>query len=374
MTVERRTDVTNRYINRNLVPSISAVDLFCGAGGLTNGLQTEGINVVAGFDIEESCRFPYEHNNDSTFFNKDVSELESEFVRSLYPEGHIKLLAGCAPCQPFSSYSQGKDVANDRRWPLLYAFSRLIREVEPELVTMENVPDVTKHQVYDDFVNELNQLGYHVWGQKVYCPDYGLPQQRKRHVLVASRLGPIELSPPSHRPEEYVSVESVIGHLPPIEAGKKNDDDPLHRSANLSPLNQKRIRHSIPGGTWKDWPQSLVAKCHRKKSGKNYAGVYARMSPDKPAPTMTTQCYGYGNGRFGHYDINQNRAISIREAAIIQTFPDDYEFLSDPENISLIHLGKLIGNAVPVKLAQVIGKTLYEHTTDVLCQRSNDVA
>lgn len=341
---------------------ISAVDLFCGAGGLTHGLIKSNINVVAGYDIEESCRFPYEKNNKGAkFYNKDVAKLSSDEVLEHFPKGDIKLLAGCAPCQPFSTYSQGKDVSNDKRWPLLYAFSRLIREIEPELVTMENVPDVTKHKVYHDFVSELESLGYKVWAERVFCPEYGMPQIRKRHVLLASKIGEIQLIKPTHTRDKFVSVESVIGKLPPIKAGEKHESDPLHQSAGLSKLNIERIKHSKPGGTWKDWPHELVAKCHQKASGKTYSGVYARMRGDDPAPTMTTQCYGYGNGRFGHYDVKQNRAISLREAAIIQTFPKSYKFFKKGADYNFSGIGKMIGNAVPVKLGKVIGESFTKH-------------
>lgn len=338
---------------------ISAIDLFCGAGGLTHGLIKAKINVVAGFDIEESCRYPYEKNNaGAQFFNKDVSSLSIEEIESLYPKEDIKLLAGCAPCQPFSTYSQGKNATEDKRWPLLYSFSRLIKGIKPELVTMENVPDVTKHKVYNDFLVELETLGYSIWAKTVYCPDYGMPQIRKRHVLLASRIGTVQLLDATHTANNYVTVKSAIGHLPSIKAGEVLQQDILHQSAKLSPLNIKRIQHSKPGGSWKDWPNDLVAKCHRKATGKTYSGVYARMSEDKPAPTMTTQCFGFGNGRFGHYDIKQDRAISLREAALIQTFPAGYEFFPKNGDFKFGRIGKMIGNAVPVELGKFIGKSL----------------
>ena len=339
---------------------ITAIDLFCGAGGLSHGLLKSKVNVVAGFDIEESCRYAYEKNNKGAkFINRDVATLTAEDVLALYPKGDIKLLAGCAPCQPFSTYSQGRDAQKDKKWPLLYAFSRLIKEVKPELVTMENVPDVTKHKVYHDFVAELEQLGYNVWAQRVYCPDYGIPQIRKRHVLLASKLGIVELINPSFSPENYRTVKDIIGDLPPIEAGQQHTKDPLHVSASLSILNLERIKASKEGGSWLDWPEKLRALCHRKESGRTYGGVYARMRWDKPSPTMTTQCFGYGNGRFGH--PNQNRAISLREAAMLQTFPKSYKFIAPDQKLHMTVIGKMIGNAVPVDLGKVIGISLVRH-------------
>ncbi|WP_423896709.1 DNA cytosine methyltransferase [Candidatus Pelagadaptatus aseana] len=336
---------------------ISAVDLFCGAGGLTHGLIKSKINVVAGFDIEKSCKFAYEKNNKGAkFLHQDVSTLTAEELKGLYPKGHIKLLAGCAPCQPFSTYSQGRDVRNDKKWPLLYEFARLIRQVKPELVTMENVPDVIKHEVYHDFVLELEGMGYHVWADAVYCPDYGIPQSRTRHVLLASKLGPVEIVKPTHKQSAYKTVADTIFSLPAIAAGESDPLDPLHKSSALSPLNLQRIRASEPGGSWWSWPEELRAACHRKSSGRSYSGVYARMSWDQPSPTMTTQCYGYGNGRFGHPE--QDRAISLREAALFQTFPRKYQFVPKGSKVEMTPIGKMIGNAVPVRLGTIIGRSL----------------
>lgn len=339
---------------------ISAIDLFCGAGGLTHGLIKAGVNVVAGFDIQESCKFAYERNNaGAKFFNTDVQKLTGKDLQALYPKGHVRLLAGCAPCQPFSKYSQGRDVKNDKKWPLLYAFSHLIGEVLPELVTMENVPDVTRHEVYHDFVAHLEGLNYSVFAKEIYCPEYGMPQGRRRHVLLASRIGSVELVKPTHKKKNYKTVRKAIGQLPPLSAGEQCKEDRLHICASLSSLNLQRIKKSKPGGTWHDWPDDLRADCHRKATGKGYVSVYARMSWDEPSPTITTQSYGFGNGRFGHPE--QHRAISLREAAILQTFPKNYQFIPPDEPIQITSIGTMIGNAVPVTLGKIIGRSLRKH-------------
>ncbi|TWH63866.1 DNA (cytosine-5)-methyltransferase 1 [Azomonas agilis] len=340
---------------------IDAVDLFCGAGGLTAGLIQAGVRVHAGYDIDQACQYAYEVNNQAKFIAQDIETLTTEDVAAWYQPGNIRLLAGCAPCQPFSSYTQGRDTRQDKKWPLLYAFMRLIRGIQPELVTMENVPDVTKHQVYRDFVQSLEELGYSVWADRVSCVDYGLPQQRKRHVLLASKLGPISLIPKTHDTNP-VTVEQAIGHLPALAAGEWDKNDPLHRAAKLTDLNMKRIINSRPGGTWRDWPEELRAKCHRKTTGKTYSSVYGRMQWDEPSPTMTTLCYGFGNGRFGH--PVQHRAISLREAAIFQSFPANYKF-APPEKMNFKAIGRMIGNAVPVLLGDIIGKSLFKHINKV---------
>lgn len=331
---------------------IEAVDLFCGAGGLTAGLLQAGIEVKAGYDIEAACTYAYEYNNKGAkFILQDVQTVTAEQIQSHYSENVIRLLAGCAPCQPFSTYNQGKDAHNDKKWPLLYSFARLIREIQPELVTMENVPDVTKHKVYHDFIRDLQQQGYTIWAEKVSCADYGVPQIRQRHVLLASRIGYVSLLPPTHsgRP---VTVRDTIANLPELKSGEQHNEDTLHRCAKLSALNSKRIKASKPGGTWYDWPQELRAACHRKSSGQTYRSVYGRMEWDKPAPTMTTQCIGFGNGRFGHPE--QDRGISLREAALFQSFPVNYQFYPPAQQPSIGAIAKMIGNAVPVKLGQVV--------------------
>ncbi|UCV23814.1 DNA cytosine methyltransferase [Ferribacterium limneticum] len=350
---------------------IESVDLFCGAGGLTAGLRSAGVKVKAGYDIDAACKYAFEHNNDATFVCKDVGVVSTDEIEKWYSGNPVRLLAGCAPCQPFSSYNQGRDTRLDRKWPLLYQFARLIREIRPELVTMENVPDVTKHAVYNDFVAELSKQGYEVWSGTVACVDYGLPQQRRRHVLLASLLGNISLIPPTHS-GSHLTVKDALGSLAPIEAGMVDAHDPLHRAARLSPINQQRIRLSRPGGTWKDWPEELRADCHRKQSGKTYPSVYGRMSWNAPSPTMTTLCYGFGNGRFGHPE--QHRAISLREAAILQSFPKEYRFVPLDKNIEFRSVGRMIGNAVPVRLGEVIGESLISHVRQALADEQENTA
>lgn len=336
---------------------VACIDLFCGAGGLTHGLQREGINVVAGVDVEESCRHPFEFNNSAKFIKQDVSKLAADQLNSLFGKSEIKVLAGCAPCQPFSTYSQRYDVLSSPRWGLLYQFDRLVKETRPQIVTMENVPTVAKHAVFDDFATSLRDQGYLVHQGVVDCTQYGLPQTRRRMVLLASRLGPIEVAAPDQNCSR--TVRDAIGALPVISHGQTHDLDALHTSSRLSPLNVERIRASRPGGTWRDWPEHLVAACHRKDSGRTYPGVYGRMSWDSPSPTLTTQFYGFGNGRFGHPD--QERAISLREGAILQGFPTSYSFVPEGKPIHFKALGRMIGNAVPVTLGEVIGRSINHH-------------
>ena len=337
---------------------IYAVDLFCGAGGLTHGLGKAGIDVRLGVDIDPACEYPYTANNDAKFLLKPVEELDADELRRYYKRNGIKLLAGCAPCQTFSTYNQ-KATESDKRWWLLLQFSRLVDELRPDLVTMENVPRLIEQNVFDQFVTNLERKGYSVNHQVVNCADYGIPQQRNRLVLLASRLGTITLMSPAEFDKKPQTVREAIEELPTLAAGSSYLQDRLHQSSILSELNLRRIRKSKPGGTWRDWPAELVADCHKKKSGKTYPSVYGRMTWDEPSPTITTQFFGFGNGRFGHPE--QDRAISLREGAILQSFPKDYKFVPPGEQVYQKVLGRLIGNAVPVALGEVVGLSLLSH-------------
>jgi DNA (cytosine-5)-methyltransferase 1 len=351
-----------RERRRDKVTKISCVDLFCGAGGLTHGFVREGLPVVAGIDLDPACRFPYETNNNARFLERDITTVTSAELRDLFGNADVTILAGCAPCQPFSTYAQRYELdGKDGKWGLLYEFARLTEGASPDVITMENVPTVAKHKVFHDFVDTLRRLKYQVWFDVVDSSRYGVPQLRRRTVLLASKHGEIRMiKPPSGQPK---TVRQAIGRLRSLSAGESAPKDKLHTSSTLSPRNLERIRASRPGGTWRDWPRNLVSECHKAETGRTYPGVYGRMEWDKPAPTMTTQCYGFGNGRFGHPE--QDRAISLREAAILQSFPRDYAFVPKGGEVNFTALGRLIGNAVPVDLGRAIARSIHAHLTSV---------
>lgn len=341
--------------------TICAVDLFCGAGGLTKGLEDAGIDVRLGIDVDPACEFPYTANNKARFLRKSVEDVMPREIDTVFQRDCIRLLAGCAPCQTFSTYNQ-KATSEDKRWWLLRQFSRLILEIVPELITMENVPRLRRQAVFQEFVATLEGAPYHVTHEVVNCEDYGIPQHRQRLVLLASRLGPTSLLTPAEFGAPRKTVQEAIGELPPLAAGAMHPSDPMHRASTLAPVNMTRIEASRPGGTWRDWQKDLVAKCHRKRSGKTYPSVYGRMSWSEPAPTITTQFFGFGNGRFGHPE--QNRAISLREGAILQSFPKDYLFAPPGKPIYIKSVGRLIGNAVPPVLGEVIGRSILAHVVN----------
>ena len=343
--------------------NISTVDLFCGAGGLTYGFEQAGLPVKAGYDIDPACKFAYEYNTNAEFILEDVERVHGSDLDRHFSGSSIKVLAGCAPCQPFSSYSR-RYADKQSRWKLLRDFARLVLECQPEIVSMENVLQVKHHPVFHEFTQQLKKLDYLLEVYEVNCLEYGIPQSRKRLILLASKLGKINLVEPTHSANKYNTVRHTIQNLEPLVAGQSSKIDRLHQCSKLSPLNLKRIRASKPGGTWRDWSKDLIAKCHTKETGKTYSAVYGRMEWDQPSPTITTQCFGFGNGRFGHPE--QDRAISLREASLLQTFPPNYEFVDSNEPISIDRVGKLIGNAVPVKLAEIIAQSILQHIHQVV--------
>jgi len=341
---------------------IHAVDLFCGAGGLSYGLRQAGIAIAAGIDIDTHCQYAFEANLGAKFIKKDIREVSPSELAALYPKTGIRLLAGCAPCQPFSSHRRGADTSKDEKWTLLDEFSRLIRGVLPELVTMENVPRLANTEMFESFTSMLEENGYSYAYRNCFGPQYGLAQERRRLVLVASRLGKIDTPIPVRKASDYRTVRDALEKLPALNAGESDKNDPLHRARSLTPINLARLEASKPGGTWEDWPEYLRAPCHKRKTGATFRSVYARMSWDTPAPTITTQAYNFGTGRFGHPE--QNRSITLREAAILQGFPKKYKFVQSKEDVQFSTLGRLIGNAVPPPLAKAIGKQLVAHAEE----------
>ncbi len=335
---------------------IEVIDLFSGVGGLTYGLRRSGLSVLAGLDNDKSCAYAYEKNNAAKFISADISDFDFKQLNKIYSKDSIRVLVGCAPCQPFSSHAfKLHKNTKDGRWNLLDHFIRGIKVVKPHVVSMENVRGVTKTDVFVNFVGELKKLGYKVDWKVVYAPDYGVPQNRSRLILLASKLGEILIPKATHSKDNYITVGEVIRRLPKINAGEISKKDHLHQAKKLEPINQKRMAQSKPGGTWRDWDKKLLPNCYKKDSGQTYTSVYGRMAWEEVSPTITTQFTSYGSGRFGHPE--QNRALSIREGALLQTFPNDYDFGNFPAG----KLTRHIGNAVPPRLGFVIGKQIQKH-------------
>ena len=336
-----------------------AFDVFCSIGGLTFGLQKAGIKVNAGLDIDGSCRYAYETNCHATFVEADIRDISYSDISEHFHDAEYRILVGCAPCQPFSSLaSKIKSHESDSRWTLINEFLRIILEGRPEVVSMENVPQLMDEPIYDEFKRALTCAGYHVPTDAIVsCTQFGVPQRRRRLVMLASLLDKIDM--PKPEPVQPRTVRQTIEKLAPLGHGQSSETDPLHVCSRLEPINLKRIQASKPGGSWRDWPTTLLPDCYKKDSGLSYGSVYGRMQWDMPAPTLTTQFYRYGTGRFGHPE--QDRALSLREGALLQTFPEHYQFLPPGEKALFARIGRHIGNAVPPFLASAVGEAITRH-------------
>jgi DNA (cytosine-5)-methyltransferase 1 len=357
---------------------VKVFDFFSGCGGASKGFQKAGMDVAFALDNDSDAAKTFKENFIPTRVVEDLGlktdfsgtwfllqDIESVPTASIQPlvdacESHPLLFAGCAPCQPFTKQNTRRR-PDDRREDLLTEFTRFVEHYKPELVFVENVPGLQKltnrHGPFAEFLVVLGRLGYVYRYEIVASQDYGVPQRRRRLVLIASLLGPIEFPAKTHGPgtphPEYEKVRDWIGDLPPIKAGETHPFVPNHRAARLSAMNQERIGVTPEGGDRRDWPAHLQLECHLR----GYAGhtdVYGRMCWDRPATGLTTRCISLSNGRFGHPE--QDRAISVREAACLQTFPRDFVFHG-----SLSSMARQIGNAVPVLLAERFGETFVDH-------------
>lgn len=335
-----------------------AIDFFCGGGGMTRGLLNAGIEVLAGVDICPEYEETYTINNHNLYLARSITDITEEEILEIIPDIHNAddvLFVGCAPCQPFSKQRNVPEEHRDRS--LLLEFGNVVEQYHPAYVVVENVPDITKRgqDIFNQFLNTLTANGYHYAYAVLNAKKYGVPQNRNRLVLIASHLTEAFLPPPLHDGINvpYVTVAQAIGHYPAIEAGEVDHNVPNHAATSLSALNLQRIQATAhDGGLRVDWPEHLVLNCHNGRAG--HTDVYGRMAWNSTAPTLTSKCCSLSNGRFGHPE--QDRAISFREAAALQSFPDDYIFYGNSNAV----IARQIGNAVPVLLAQAIGDTLLQ--------------
>lgn len=357
---------------KHSIPPIRVYDFFSGCGGTSTGFRQAGIELALAVDsCPNAIRTFQENYPDVSVINKPIETVDIQHIKAFYSkESEVKLFCGCAPCQPFTKQKTNtrKCATEDSRRGLLAHFSTIIHDCLPELVFVENVPGLQKVSVknggpFSSFIEQLKEDEYFIDYGVIAAQDYGAPQVRRRFVLVASRMGAISLPIPTHGPhraEPYVTVQDAIVDYPSVEQGTEHPDKlkyPNHRAAGLSVLNLERIRHTGTNGR-RDWPESLLPKCYTKKTnGKRYKGhsdCYTRLAWDKPAPGLTTRCISYSNGRFGHPE--QDRAITVREAAKLQGFPDWFVFTG-----SLNAMARQIGNAVPLQVAKSFGRHFIMH-------------
>lgn len=359
-----------------------AIDIFSGCGGVSCGLSLAGFKIKSAVEIERRAvdtYLSYTPLNRVNVLNEDICNLKGEQIlkAAKIKKDDIYLFAGCPPCQNFSRQNPlNKNKSIDERKKLLFEFLRLIEEIMPPFILMENVPGIKadfNKEILNEFLERLKKY-YYVKEDILNAADYGVPQVRKRFVLHAvrndineelKRFGfSFDLPDATHDKrgnkglQKWKTVREAIKDLPVIKAGEEYEDDGKihnHKCAGLSKTNLKRIKTIREnGGSRNGLPDELVLDCHKKKdrNGNVFSGhgdVYGIMDPDKPAPTITGGCLCYSKGRYGHY--SQDRAISIREAARLQTFPDDFVFSN-----SLTDSALQIGNAVPIDLVKASGK------------------
>lgn len=331
---------------------IMAIDFFCGAGGLSHGLRQSGVNVVAGVDIESSCKQTYEANN-GEFVNKSIVEITGKEINNLFikhgfdKNDHYKMLVGCAPCQPYSMINTRKK-QDDERKTLLDEFRRVINSVKPHFVIMENVARLNEENPYfSKFIRMLEKNGYSYEYIVLNAKDFGVAQNRKRLFLIASRVKNIKPSFSNIKTEKPVLLKDVIKNLEPISHDGPSRIDPIHHSMRLTDINLKRIRMTPKnGGLRNAWPEYMLTPGHAKKE--SFLDNYGRLAWNSLSSTITTKFHQYCSGRFGHPE--QDRALSLREGALIQTFPKNYKFYGNKDEIA-----RQIGNAVPINLARAVG-------------------
>lgn len=336
-----------------------AIDFFCGGGGMTHGLCQAGIKVIAGVDFDIDAKETYEFNNPgSRFINTDIKRLRSNYFEKhfhLVKNDDSLIFVGCSPCQYYSVINTAKTKSVKSK-NLLMSFARFIEYYNPGYVVVENVPGImtNKDSILPKFLKRLSKLGYNNVVYKVInlC-KYGVPQSRRRFSLIATRIEGVKLSLP--KADDHISIlKDFIGEehgFHPINAGYKDATDFNHTAARLNDICLKRIRKTkTDGGCRLDWADDpeLQLPCFVGKDS-SFKDTFGRMWWNKPAPTITTKFFSLSNGRFGH--PTEDRAISIREGATLQTFPSTYVFKTK----SIAATAKLIGNAVPCEYARRIG-------------------
>ncbi len=343
--------------------NIKVFDFFSGCGGTSLGLKNAGLDISFALDFNLDAATTFKTNfPEATVVNADIKTVIPEQLYSLIKKFDDPILfCGCAPCQPFSQQKQAI-TEDDPRKNLLSEFGKFVSFWTPDFVLVENVPGIQKMNsspVFSSFLSLLEKKGYQHSTKILTAGSFGVPQNRRRLVLLAALNSDPGLPEPTYGPKTdrpFSTVKEWISDLPALAAGEQDSHDVDHQAASLSPLNILRIKSTLEGGGRENWDESLWLNCH--KSHKGHSDVYGRLSWNRVASAMTTRCVSYSNGRFGHPD--QDRAISLREAACLQTFPRDFQFFGKFHSKA-----RQVGNAVPPLMAKAIG----EHIQKQICAK-----
>lgn len=330
--------------------TLIAIDLFSGCGGLSEGLKQAGFKVIAGVEVDKNATKAYRMNHaDTVLFEDDIRKLDSNEILTILNGKPLHLLAGCPPCQGFSSLRKlnHKSAVRDERNSLIDEYYRFVEELNPLTIMLENVPGIVDYTLFKAIIRKLKKLGYNIVYKVVNVADYSVPQRRKRLVLVGSKICKIDIA---SRTNTLTTVRDALGKL------KKNDDE-LH---NIYPKHTEYVQKMISlipknGGSRKDLPEQYQLECHKKKNV-GFNDVYGRLRWDTVSSTITGGCLNPSKGRFLHPE--EDRCISAREASLLQTFPIDYKF---PTDIPRTELALLIGNALPPEFSRIQAENIFRH-------------
>jgi DNA (cytosine-5)-methyltransferase 1 len=344
---------------------LKAVDFFCSGGGMSYGMQSAGVKILAGIDFDDNCTDTYKSNiNGAEFIHVDVfnlKETELEAQLSLEKNDDNLILIGCSPCQYWSIINTKKEKSKKSK-DLLSEFRRFVEYFVPGYVVVENVPGVyrnKKESGLESFIEWLREQNYNVHYNVHEVSNYGVPQHRKRFTLIANRITDVELFPLKTEGKKK-TVRDTIGEIngfPKISPGSRDKSDFMHTVAGLTKINVDRLAITPKdGGTRLAYvnDENLAPKCHFEKPYV-FKDIYGRMFWDRPSPTITTKFFSISNGRFAHPE--EDRAISLREGAVLQSFPKDYIFKTS----SISNTARMIGNAVPPKYAEAVAKAIIQN-------------
>lgn len=343
--------------------SYQAIDLFSGCGGLSEGLVKAGFRVIAAFDNDADSIAAYRLNHpDVSVFDGDIRDVDTADIRNLLGSQPLHLLAGCPPCQGFSSVRRlnKKRSKRDSRNNLVLEYLRFVKELKPLSIMMENVPGLVNYTLFKRVVAELGELGYNPLVKPVCIQDYGVPQRRKRIVLVGSLFGGLEIAAAT---KERVTVRDAIGGMESPEASQ----DAVHRIIKVhTPGVMNRIKATPKdGGSRSDVPEFELS-CH-KRENIGFRDVYGRLRWDDLSSTITGGCLNPSKGRFLHPEAD--RALSAREAALLQTFPRNYQF---PATLSKTSIALMIGNALPPKFSYIQSLNIRKHLDMAIREAGRD--
>ena len=342
---------------------LNAIDLFCGAGGLSLGLQKAGFRVRGAVDGWEVAAKTYRTNFTHPCLHTDIRQLPADellHVLGVQP-GTIDLIAGGPPCQGFSIQRIGGD--EDDRNDLIFEYGRIVREIRPRMFLMENVPGLLGkrgRQAVESFTRLMRAAGYGLTHTIINAAGYGVPQMRRRVFFIGwlqRELPPFHFPSPPLTPDGYRTVRNALDGLPAVPSDfSPPPNDPLHRRMRMSEMNQERLRLIPPGGGFESLPPEMRVNCHKEGAARiGHRYVYGRLALDEPAGTITARFDSFTRGKFAH--PVEHRNITLREGARLQTFPDDFRFQGSSQE----EIAALIGNAVPPLLAESLGRAIANH-------------